>query len=125
MHPRQDVLINGHRERRRGVPKTLADAFEWNAGFQQQRRMGMAEIVEINDEMIAAERRYIAAASVTELTNEPAELASPTAPEPDQQLRETHVAYTTRRDAIESRGASANQTGRLWLRFSGMAQPGR
>jgi len=39
-----------------------------------------ALLVEINDEMIAAERRYIAAASVAELTDGPAELALPAAP---------------------------------------------
>jgi len=36
--------------------------------------------VEINDEMIAAERRYIAAASVAELTDHNVELALPAAP---------------------------------------------
>ena len=43
-------------------------------------RLVGALLVEINDEMIAAERRYIAAASVAELTDEPAELALPAAP---------------------------------------------
>lgn len=43
-------------------------------------RLVGALLVEINDEMIAAERRYIAAASVADLTNEPAELALPAAP---------------------------------------------
>ena len=43
-------------------------------------RLVGALLVEINDEMIAAERRYIAAASVAELTNEPTELALPAAP---------------------------------------------
>ena len=37
-------------------------------------------LVEINDEMISAERRYIAAASVAELTDNTAELALPAAP---------------------------------------------
>jgi hypothetical protein len=37
-------------------------------------------LVEINDEMIAAERRYIAAASVADLTDNPTELALPAAP---------------------------------------------
>ena len=37
-------------------------------------------LVEINDEMIAAERRYIAAASVAEITDGTAELALPAAP---------------------------------------------
>ena len=37
-------------------------------------------LVEINDEMIAAERRYIAAASVAEITDSTAELALPAAP---------------------------------------------
>ena len=39
-----------------------------------------ALLVEINDEMIAAERRYIAANSVAELTDNTAELALPAAP---------------------------------------------
>jgi transposase-like protein len=43
-------------------------------------RLVGALLVEINDEMLAAERRYIAAASVAELTNTPAELALPAAP---------------------------------------------
>jgi transposase-like protein len=43
-------------------------------------RLVGALLVEINDEMIAAERRYIAAASVAELTGEPTELALPAAP---------------------------------------------
>ena len=36
--------------------------------------------VEINDELIASERRYIAAASVADPTERPAELALPAAP---------------------------------------------
>ena len=43
-------------------------------------RLVGALLVEINDEMIAAERRYIAGASVADLTNEPAELSLPAAP---------------------------------------------
>lgn len=43
-------------------------------------RLVGALLVEINDEMIAAERRYIAAASVADLTGEPVELALPAAP---------------------------------------------
>jgi putative transposase len=43
-------------------------------------RLVGALLVEINDEMIAAERRYIAAASVAELTDSTAELALPAAP---------------------------------------------
>ena len=43
-------------------------------------RLVGALLVEINDEMIAAERRYIAAASVAELTDGTAELALPAAP---------------------------------------------
>jgi transposase-like protein len=43
-------------------------------------RLVGALLVEINDEMIAAERRYIAAASVAELAPENAELALPAAP---------------------------------------------
>jgi putative transposase len=43
-------------------------------------RLVGALLVEINDEMLAAERRYIAAASVADLTNTPAELALPAAP---------------------------------------------
>lgn len=43
-------------------------------------RLVGALLVEINDEMIAAERRYIAAASVADLTNQPAELSLPAAP---------------------------------------------
>jgi transposase-like protein len=43
-------------------------------------RLVGALLVEINDEMIAAERRYIAAASVADLTNTPTELALPAAP---------------------------------------------
>jgi putative transposase len=43
-------------------------------------RLVGALLVEINDEMIAAERRYIAANSVAELTNNPTELALPAAP---------------------------------------------
>jgi putative transposase len=43
-------------------------------------RLVGALLVEINDEMIAAERRYIAAASVADLTTEPAELSLPAAP---------------------------------------------
>ncbi len=43
-------------------------------------RLVGALLVEINDEMIAAERRYIAAASVADLTDQPAELALLAAP---------------------------------------------
>jgi transposase-like protein len=43
-------------------------------------RLVGALLVEINDEMIAAERRYIAAASVADLTDGAAELALPAAP---------------------------------------------
>jgi len=43
-------------------------------------RLVGALLVEINDEMIAAERRYIAAASVAELTDGTTELALPAAP---------------------------------------------
>ncbi len=43
-------------------------------------RLVGALLVEINDEMIAAERRYIAAASVADLTDSTAELALPAAP---------------------------------------------
>jgi putative transposase len=43
-------------------------------------RLVGALLVEINDEMIAAERRYIAAASVAELTDNTNELALPAAP---------------------------------------------
>jgi transposase-like protein len=43
-------------------------------------RLVGALLVEINDEMIAAERRYIAAASVAELTDGTGELALPAAP---------------------------------------------
>ncbi len=43
-------------------------------------RLVGALLVEINDEMIAAERRYIAAAGLAELTDNTAELALPAAP---------------------------------------------
>jgi len=43
-------------------------------------RLVGALLVEINDEMIAAERRYIAAASVADLTDHAPELALPAAP---------------------------------------------
>lgn len=43
-------------------------------------RLVGALLVEINDEMIAAERRYIAAASVHAITDQPGELALPAAP---------------------------------------------
>lgn len=43
-------------------------------------RLVGALLVEINDEMIAAERRYIAAASVADLTDQPGELSLPAAP---------------------------------------------
>ena len=43
-------------------------------------RLVGALLVEINDEMIAAERRYIAAASVADLTDSNTELALPAAP---------------------------------------------
>ena len=43
-------------------------------------RLVGALLVEINDEMIATDRRYIAAASVAELTNNTSELALPAAP---------------------------------------------
>ena len=43
-------------------------------------RLVGALLVEINDEMIAAERRYIAAASVADLTDQPAELSLPATP---------------------------------------------
>jgi putative transposase len=43
-------------------------------------RLVGALLVEINDEMIAAERRYIAAASVADLADQPGELALPAAP---------------------------------------------
>lgn len=43
-------------------------------------RLVGALLVEINDEMIAAERRYIAAASVADLTDNPGQLPLPAAP---------------------------------------------
>lgn len=43
-------------------------------------RLVGALLVEINDEMIAADRRYIAAASVAGITDQPIELALPAAP---------------------------------------------
>ena len=43
-------------------------------------RLVGALLVEINDEMVAAERRYIAAASVADLSDTPNELALPAAP---------------------------------------------
>jgi hypothetical protein len=43
-------------------------------------RLVGALLVGINDEMIAAERRYIAVASVAELTDHNVELALPAAP---------------------------------------------
>ena len=43
-------------------------------------RLVGALLVEINDEMIAAERRYIAAESVADLSDKPGELALPAAP---------------------------------------------
>lgn len=43
-------------------------------------RLVGALLVEINDEMIAADRRYIAAASIASLTDQPIELALPAAP---------------------------------------------
>jgi putative transposase len=43
-------------------------------------RLTGALLVEINDEMIAAQRRYIAAASVADLTDSTTELALPAAP---------------------------------------------
>jgi putative transposase len=43
-------------------------------------RLVGALLTEINDEMTASERRYIAAASVADLTDQPAELALPAAP---------------------------------------------
>jgi putative transposase len=43
-------------------------------------RLVGALLVEINDEMIAAERRYIAAASLADITNRPAGLSSPAIP---------------------------------------------
>jgi len=43
-------------------------------------RLVGALLVEINDEMLAAERRYIAAASVADLTDQPDELALPATP---------------------------------------------
>jgi len=43
-------------------------------------RLVGALLVEINDEMISAERRYIAAGSVADLTDNPSEIALPAAP---------------------------------------------
>ena len=43
-------------------------------------RLVGALLVAINDEMIASERRYIAAASVADLADQPGELALPAAP---------------------------------------------
>ena len=65
-------------------------------------RLVGALLVEINDEMIAAERRYIAAASVADLTdgNRRTSVARST-PNLTNSFRGTHVVtYTTRRDAI-------------------------
>ena len=45
-------------------------------------RLVGALLVAINDEMIASERRYIAAASVADLADQPGELALPAAPRP-------------------------------------------
>jgi hypothetical protein len=61
--------------------------------------------------MIAAERRYIAAASVADLTDNTTELALPAAPRLTNSNRGTHeVTYTTRQDVIGSeRGDGSDQ----------------
>ena len=51
-----------------------------SAKFLSQSFFGAPGGVEINDELIASERRYIAAASVADFTERPAELALPAAP---------------------------------------------
>jgi len=70
-------------------------------------------LVEINDEMIAAERRYIAAASLADLTAGTAEPALPAAPRPDQQLSGSargHLHHETGRHP--SRSTMASRMGR-------------
>ena len=46
LHARDDVLVDGHRERRVGVAEALADDLHRNASPQRQRGVGTAEVVE-------------------------------------------------------------------------------
>ncbi len=64
-------------------------------------RLGGARVVGINNEMIAAERRYItAAASVANLTDCSAERLTRSTPNLTNSFRETRVVtHTTSRDA--------------------------
>jgi putative transposase len=80
-------------------------------------RLVGALLVEINDEMIAAERRYIAAASVAELTDSTAELALPAAPRtrptaPGERTRSPTPRDGTRSSAGARRGSRATTLGR-------------
>lgn len=45
LHPGDDMLVDGHREGRVRVPKTLADDLHRDTCLEQQRRMGVSEIV--------------------------------------------------------------------------------
>jgi putative transposase len=66
-------------------------------------RLVGALLVEINDEMLAAERRYIAANSVAELTTQPGELSLPAAPRTSPPGHSgVAPSYTTSRDAIST-----------------------
>ena len=45
LHPRQDVLVHGHRECRACVTEPFADDLHGDAGLQQDRRMGVPQEV--------------------------------------------------------------------------------
>ena len=45
LHPGEDVLVHGHRERWTGVTEAFADDLERDAGLQQQGGMGVAQVV--------------------------------------------------------------------------------
>ena len=46
LHPRQDVLVSGHRERRVGVPEALGDDLDGHPVAQQQAGVRVAEIMQ-------------------------------------------------------------------------------
>ena len=65
---------------RRGIASPGESLRTSSASCASVIRLVGALLVDINDEMIAAERSYIAAASVAELTDQPTELSLPAAP---------------------------------------------
>ena len=53
LHAGQDVLVHGHREGRAGVAEAFADDLHGDAGLQQDRGVGVAQVVEADASQLA------------------------------------------------------------------------